>query len=92
LRAEEWQSSTSCRIEIVPQAGGSMPVLSHAGWENIDRATRQMAQRRRFGEHWLSTDAASAEAAPALSLTTGRTPPVSFSDLARTAGPPGQIG
>jgi len=56
LRAEEWQSPTSCRIEIVPQAGGSMLVLSHGGWESIGKSDEyQMAQRRRFGEHWVES-------------------------------------
>ena len=56
LRAQEWQSSTTCKIEIVPQAGGSLLVLSHAGWENIGQNDEyRMNQRRRFGGHWVES-------------------------------------
>lgn len=56
LRAEQWQSPTTCRIEIVPHPGGSILVLSHGGWENIGQSDAyQMSQRRRFGEQWAES-------------------------------------
>lgn len=56
LRADKWETATTCRVEIVPHAAGSMLVLSHAGWENIGNSDEyQMKQRRRFGDHWVDS-------------------------------------
>lgn len=56
LRAGEWRSPTTCRIELLPHAGGSLLVVSHAGWEDIGQSGEyQKNQRHRFGDHWVES-------------------------------------
>jgi uncharacterized protein YndB with AHSA1/START domain len=56
LRAEEWRSPTTCRIEIVPHANGSLLVVSHGGWEHIGHnGEYQKNQRHRFGDQWVES-------------------------------------